>query len=363
MWKEFPPCRGDPCCPLACTRWNYTVFLMFSLTQGGEKLPFYSKRILPLETAKRILEREVSQAKQEGAPAMTVILRGGDPLDRSDDLLDLAEYAGVLGGRARIGVQVMFTTDPGRLLAFRKEYSSRYDGAAPVLLARINCHGLDPDVKRLAPECLVDYGITAENVHTFYDDAVWLAEHAGRLRLEWNGGADAQAKKQYFDQLKSLYADSRIDSARKKWLTDGLELELMTRHKLETQSPFPSGGKCYDTTGWAWPCPELSPLRLLSREMNDRVLLRICQEESPLPELVWTCPGRLMSKGGSSAYKEEAAAERMELAYCQGALLQSQLSRFEQEPPERRAFEREVVRVLAHMILDAQKKTADSLKS
>ena len=96
MWKEFPPCRGDPCCPLACTRWNYTVFLMFSLTQGGEKLPFYSKRILPLETAKRILEREVSQAKQEGAPAMTVILRGGDPLDRPDDLLDLAEYAGVL---------------------------------------------------------------------------------------------------------------------------------------------------------------------------------------------------------------------------------------------------------------------------
>ena len=216
MWKEFPPCRGDPCCPLACTRWNYTVFLMFSLTQGGEKLPFYSKRILPLETAKRILEREVSQAKQEGAPAMTVILRGGDPLDRPDDLLDLAEYAGVLGGRARIGVQVMFTTDPGRLLAFRKEYSSRYDGAAPVLLARINCHGLDPDVKRLAPECLVDYGVTAENVHTFYDDAVWLAEHAGRLRLEWNGGADAQAKKQYFAQLKSLYADSRIDSARKK---------------------------------------------------------------------------------------------------------------------------------------------------
>lgn len=157
MWKEFPPCRGDPCCPLACTRWNYTVFLMFSLTQGGEKLPFYSKRILPLETAKRILEREVSQAKQEGVPAMTVILRGGDPLDRPDDLLDLAEYAGVLGGRARIGVQVMFTADPGRLLAFRKEYSSRYDGAAPVLLARINCHGLDPDVKRLAPECLVDY--------------------------------------------------------------------------------------------------------------------------------------------------------------------------------------------------------------
>lgn len=35
---------------------------------GGEKLPFYSKRILPLETAKRILEREVSQAKQEGPP-------------------------------------------------------------------------------------------------------------------------------------------------------------------------------------------------------------------------------------------------------------------------------------------------------
>lgn len=99
-------------------------------------------------------------------------------MDRPDDLLDLAEYAGVLGGRARIGVQVMFTTDPGRLLAFRKEYSSRYDGAAPVLLARINCHGLDPDVKRLAPECLVDYGVTAENVHTFYDDAVWLAEHA-----------------------------------------------------------------------------------------------------------------------------------------------------------------------------------------
>ena len=363
MWKEFPPCRGDPCCPLACTRWNYTVFLMFSLTQGGEKLPFYSKRILPLETAKRILEQEVSQAKQEEAHAMTVILRGGDPLDRPDDLLNLAEYARALGSRAQIGVQVMFTADPGRLLAFRKEYSFRYDGVAPVLLARINCHGLDPDVKRLAPECLVNYGVTAENVHTFYDDAVWLAEHAGHLRLKWNGGADSQARKQYFVQLKSLYSDSQIDSARKKWLTDGLELELMTRHKLEMQSPFPSAGKCYDTTGWAWPCPELSPLRLLSREMNDRTLLRICQKEASLPELVWICPGQLISKGGKKAYKEEAATERMELAYCQGALLQSLLSEFEQGPLERRAFEQEVVRVLAHMILDAQKKTADSLKN
>ena len=357
MWNNRPPCRGDLYCPLASTHWGYTVFLMFSLHPGGETLPFSSGRVMPLETAMQILEHEVIQAKHDCASAITVILRGGNPLDRTEDLLELAEFSKLLEEEEQIQIQLMFSTDAVRFLAFREEYHQEYGRVSSLLKAKIPCCQLNQSIRQLAPDCLINYEVTKENVDSFYDDIIWLAEHAKFLHLEWQDEGETQSRKSYFDQLKKLFADTRIEVSRKRWLTDGLELELLTRHKLQRQIPFPSGGKCYDTTGWAWPCPALSPLHLLCREMSERTLIRTYEEELTLPELVWTCPGKLISKGERSAvYQAEAAAERVELSYCQAALIQSQLPQIAREDPERHAFEQEIVRVLAHMIFDVREK-------
>lgn len=366
MWKNPPPCRDDLRCPLARIRWGYTVFLMFSLRPGGEKLPFYSGRVMPLDVAERIVDDEIDSAKRDHASAMTVALRGGNPLERPEELLALAGYIEEKRGAEHVQIQMVFWSEPEQLLPFLKAHGRQYRKVASILKPQVLCKRLDENVKLLAPEFDIHYTVAPETVDTFYGDVLWLADHAQRFRLKWQGKNDMQAQKQYFRQLRELYADSRISDDKKTWFTDGYELELLARLRLGGPFPSTSSGKCYDTTGWAWPCPCLSSLNLLTREMDDRSLTDAYAGENDCPDLVWMCPGKLLAQGEKGlSYQSMKATERMKLAYYQGALLRSKLPQPQlntAEGAEQSDFERETVKVLANMILEVQETTINDPK-
>lgn len=286
MWKNPPPCRAHPYCPMARPRPEHRIYLIFDYHGGGaDPLPCENARTMPLETAKLILRAGARTAEARGKDLLLAELLGGDPFARLDDLRALCAWAWEELGAVRFELR----TTLDRLTEREAAWQWYVDHRDKILLW-LRCGPLDGGSLDFAVHtgCGLEYAVDPAAPANLREDLSRIQEHGVPLRFA-PPAPDGELTEEYAEVLEQLHTLPRAcDLPWGQELLDRFEADLGAERD-------PVSGQCYDTNGWIWPCPALSPVRLHSWSMEDGLL----QEAAACPKgpLDWMCPGELLRAG------------------------------------------------------------------
>lgn len=287
MWKEPAPCRQHRFCPMAVSRDEHLVFLVFDYHSGGDSLPCENARCITLETARQVLTEEALTACTKGKKALRVRLMGGDPFQRFSELKELCQWAWEELAPLPVEFELLTTFDPAREAALLW-----YCECRDKLRLWLRCDHLSPEVVRFALQtgCGIAYQLELQRAELAYPELSWLLDNEIPVKVQWDtsaAGLTAAAYQQYERLLKRLR--EHPNAAALPWVQETLDLIYADNHLPQDTDQ----GKCYDTNGWAWSCPALSHLRLHSWSMDQQALEEAIAAQ-PQWGLGWLCPGQAL---------------------------------------------------------------------
>ena len=296
MWKETPDCRKHKFCPLTEKRKEHTLYLIFDYHEGGDELPMENGRYMTADMAQNILMYEMNEAASLNKEKILAVLKGGDPLDRFEELKELCGRAWEAGRDYNMDVRFEMTVRPENVTG---EVLDWYVKNPRGLSLWIRCEEYSRDIAEFAVRfrCGVLYCMDLNQPERVVSELTELKNAGINVRIQVNIPAGDWTK----DTLKKYEAvvyrlmDELPEPHTFIWTEELLRL-IKSRQETEGNG---TGGRCYDPNGWSWICPELSLLNLYAWDMEDEKL-REKEKQNRDEALMWTCPGEMLKWGENS---------------------------------------------------------------
>lgn len=146
MWTKIPECRKNPYCPLMEKREEHLVYLIFDYHGGGDKLPMECGRFMTVGMAVQILSCEMKTAKALGKKKLLVIIKGGDPFRRLEDLKSLCSQVWKEAEKTKIQVCIEVKTSSEHI---SPEAFQWYQKNADKVSLWFRCSGFDKGIAEI----------------------------------------------------------------------------------------------------------------------------------------------------------------------------------------------------------------------
>lgn len=288
MWNSVPECRGDSRCPLSSARDFHLCYLIFDYHPGGE-LPCTNPRAMTVNTAVSVLRWEAMCAAQAGKTDMRIVMVCGEPFRRFTELRTLCEWA---WEECPSGVRMEFElTSSFDIEHFGEILGGWYIDNRNKIRLWLRCKSLTIEMLEFAQNtgCGIEVALDYEQPRETADILGLLLkkEIPVRFALLPPEGVPDGAIAPMFDMLQSIPCQERLpgfsEMVRLMEADDGVVHDAVS-------------GRTYDTSGYCWPCPALSPMRLHSRDIQEFPGTEL---ESTGCTLNWSCPGERLRTGNA----------------------------------------------------------------
>lgn len=288
MWNSKPECRNDSRCPLSCARDFHLCYLIFDY-HAGSGVPCENPRAMTMDTAAAVLRWEAERGAAAGKTDMRVVMACGEPFRRFSELHALCEWA---WRECPSGVRMEFElTSSFDVEHYGEILSGWYIDNRDKVRLWLRCKSLTIEMLEFAQktgcgmEVALDYGQpreTADLIRLLLKEDIPI-----RFALLPPEGVPDETIAPMFDLLRSIPKQEKLPGFG----------EIARLMDADTGIVFDAGsGHTYDTNGYCWPCPALSPMRLHSRDIQELSQMKLKNTSCTLN---WSCPGERCRTGST----------------------------------------------------------------
>lgn len=281
---------------------EHKIYLIFDYQEGGDPLPTVNGRYMTPTVGWNILSEEMKTVKQLGKERLVIEFKGGDPTRRFAELEEFCEWAWHGAEAMNLSLQFELAVD---IQHFAPEHGDWYIEHARDLILWARCKKLDQRILEFAQvfHSGIVYEMDLRHPEKIVPHLFEIQSRKIPLRLqfttpfeEWSEELVDRYDRLLFEELRTYLPESKA----LPWVQSLKRIQKAKEGKLGDLNY----GCCYDTNGWKWTCPALSPLHLHSWEMDEERLQELEQKQSKAA-FRWVCPGEMLEWKEQVLFLEE----------------------------------------------------------